>query len=209
MYGNANIPLIELLDDCFTDQAWHADDGNNVGSLDNLKKSFDSLEKHCSYFAYHLFEKAKPIIFNGKVEIVDGCSIFCSVRVPIIQWEVLERSLKRQKSLLKKLAAQANVSPQNVYKSFTSVQHKLTLLARTTPNIEDFLKECEKSVSDELSPNLLKNSTYNPKYRDIVSFPIREGGLNILKHEERLMLWNMNDQFNCQAPYLYLLPKLN
>ena len=79
MYENANIPLIELLDDCFTDQAWHADDGNNVGSLDNLKKSFDSLEKHCSSFAYHLLEKAKPIIFNGKVEIVDGCSIFCSV----------------------------------------------------------------------------------------------------------------------------------
>ena len=51
----------------------------------------------------------------------------------------VDRSQKPQKLLLRKLAAHANVSPQNVYKAFTSsVQHKLTFLARTTPNNEDF-----------------------------------------------------------------------
>ena len=43
-------------------------------------------------------------------------------------------------------------------KKFTSsVQHKLTFLATTTPNFEDLLKECKISISDDLLPNLLKN----------------------------------------------------
>ena len=42
MYGIAFIPLIELLDDCFTVQKWYAGNDNAVGSLDNLKKLFDS-----------------------------------------------------------------------------------------------------------------------------------------------------------------------
>ena len=69
-----------------------------------------------------------------------------------MQKKCAERSRKQQKSLLKKLAAHANVSPQNVYKSFTSsVQHNLTFLARTTPNIEDLLKESEISINDEIT----------------------------------------------------------
>ena len=99
----------------------------------------------------------------------------------------MERLLKQQKLLLRKLAAHANVSPQNVYKLFTlSVQHKLTFLARTSPNIEFKLGVREKSINDELLPNLLKNPNYNPKYRDIFLLPIRHGGLNILKHDDSL-----------------------
>ena len=84
------------------------------------------------------------------------------------EWNFVERSLKQQKSLLKKLAAHAKNSPQNVYKSFTSwVQRKLTFLAPLTPNIEDLLKECEESINVELLPNLLKNPAHNQKYLDI------------------------------------------
>ena len=119
----------------------------------------------------------------------------------------VERSLKQQK-LLRKPAAHANVSPQNVYKPFTSsIQDKLTFLARTTPNIEDLLRECEKSINDELLPNLLKNLAYNPKYRDIFSLTIRRVAWTSLKPMTALR--NMNDQFSCQVPYPYLCPKPN
>ena len=53
MYGIASIPLIELLGDCFTFQKSYADDDNRVGSLDNVKKLFDSLKKHGHAFGYH------------------------------------------------------------------------------------------------------------------------------------------------------------
>ena len=92
----------------------------------------------------------------------------------------LKRSLKQQKPLLKKLAAHANFSAQNIFKSFDSLfLHKWTFLARKTPNIEDLLKECEKSIIGELLLNLIKNPAYNPKYRDIILLPIKEGRLNI------------------------------
>ena len=40
-------------------------------------------------------------------------------------------------NMLEKLAEHSKVSPQNVYKSFTNgLQHKLTFIARTTPNSE-------------------------------------------------------------------------
>ena len=133
----------------------------------------------------HLFEKALQIFVNDEVEIVDGCRVLDSVIGSDNVEKKLERSLKQQKSLLKKLAAHVNISPQNVYKSFTSsVQHKLTFLARTTPNTEELLKESEISINNELLPNLLRNPAYNQKHRNIL-LPIREGGLNILKPEDR------------------------
>ena len=104
-----------------------------------------------------------------------------------MQKKLVERSLKPQKLLLTKLAAHGKISPQSFLKSFPSLgQHKLTFLARTITNIEHLLKECAKTINDELLPNLLKNPAYNPKYRDIFSLRRREGSLNILKPEDRL-----------------------
>ena len=49
----------------------------------------------------------------------------------------VKRSLKQQNLLLKQLAAHANVSSQIVYELLiSSVEQKLTFLARTTPKIE-------------------------------------------------------------------------
>ena len=94
----------------------------------------------------YLFERAQQI-FPHEVEIDDGCRVLGSViGSENAEKKFVEKSLK-QKSLLKRRAAHANVSPQNVYKSFTSsVQRKLTFLARTTPNIEDLIQECGKSI---------------------------------------------------------------
>ena len=157
-----------------------------------LIKLFSSLKKRGPALGYHLtkcdiitkehlFEKAQQIFVHDEVQIVEG-SVIAS---EYAERKFVERSPKQQKSLLKKLAAHANVSPQNVYKSFTSsVQHNLTFLARLTPDIEDLLKECEESINDKLLPNLLKNPPYNQKYREIFSLPIMEDGLNILKPED-------------------------
>ena len=63
------LSVIEILDDYFTVQKWHAHGCTAVGSLDTLKKLFDSLKKLGPAFGYHrtrchiitnehLFEKA-------------------------------------------------------------------------------------------------------------------------------------------------------
>ena len=132
----------------------YANDGNAVSSHENLKNLFDTLKKHCPAFGYHLtkchiitkehlFESAQQIFAHDDLEIVDGCRLLSSViGSENAAKEFVEISLKQQKQLLKKLAAHADVSPQNVYKSFTSsVRHKLRAIARTTPNVEDRLQE--------------------------------------------------------------------
>ena len=90
-------------------------------------------------------------------------------------------------TVFRKAAARTNVSPQNVYKSFTSsVPQLFSFLARITTNIEDLLPENEKSINDEILPNLLKNPAYYGNYRNIFSLPKKEVGLNILKPEDRI-----------------------
>ena len=100
--------------------------GNAVRSLDNLNKLCDSLKEHGPAFGFHptkchiitkehLFEKAQQIFVHDEVEIVDGCRVLGSViGSDSAEKKFVERSPKQQKSLLKKLAVQVNVSPQNV-----------------------------------------------------------------------------------------------
>ena len=90
LYGIAIILLIELLDGCFTVPKRHANDGNAVDSLDNMKTVFESLKRHGPAFGYHLnkchiitkeylFEKAQQTFFHDEVEIVDGFRVLGSV----------------------------------------------------------------------------------------------------------------------------------
>ena len=151
----------------------------------------------------NIFLKMRKNIFvHDDVEIVDGCRVLGSViDSDNAEKKFVERSLKQQKSLLKTLVVHANFSPQNVFKSFTSsVQQKL-ILAHTSPNFEDLLKECEKSIKDELLPILLKNPTNQiPDF----SVPITEGGLNIHKLEDRFKECERSVQQS--GPYLCAKP---
>ena len=67
------------------------------------------------------------------------------------------------------------------------MQHKLTFLSRTTPDTFDLLEEAEKVINDHLIPNLVCNTNYDETYRDIFSLPVREGGLNIIRPEDRTL----------------------
>ena len=68
-----------------------------------------------------------------------------------------EKSLKQEKSLLEKPFVQANVSPQSVYKLFTSkAELKMTFLGHTICIIEHLSEEGEKSINMKVLPNQLK-----------------------------------------------------
>ena len=56
--------------------------------------------------------------------------------------------------------------------------------------------------NDELFPNLSKNPPYNKQNMNTFSLPIREGGLNVRKFEDRFK--TLNDPIKSQVPHLYL-----
>ena len=67
------------------------------------------------------------------------------------------------------------------------MQHKLTFLSRTTSDTFDLLEEAENVINDHLIPSLVCNTNYDETYRDIFSLPVREGGLNIIRPEDRIL----------------------
>ena len=87
--------------------------------------------------------------------------------------------------MLEKLAKHIKVSPRNVFKSFTNgLQHKLTFIARTTPNPGSLLREAEK----KLIKFLYLQCWITPltmRYRKVFSLPLKEGGLSTLLPEDR------------------------
>ena len=62
-----------------------------------------------------------------------------------------------------------------------------------------------QTINDDLLHNSLKNSNYNPKYRDIFALPIREGGLNILKPDDTLIEYERSVQLS--SPLSVSLPE--
>ena len=143
----------------------------------------------------HLITKAE-FVSDGKnglkgeeVDIIDGSRVLGSVIGNVDSCrQYIEDQKQNYLRILQKLAKHAKITPQNVYKCLTnSVQHKLTFLSRTTPDTFDLLEEAEKFINDHLIPNLVFNTNYDETYRDIFSLPVREGGLNIIRPEDRIL----------------------
>ena len=75
---------------------------------------------------------------------------------------------------------------QNLYNLFTSSnQHQVTTRIRKTPYFEHPIKECEKSIKNELLASLFTKPANNQKCRIKFSLPLMEGGLEVLKGGDR------------------------
>ena len=123
---------------------------------------------------------------GGEVDIIDGSRVLGSVMGNVDSCrQYIEDQKQNYLRIKQKLAKHAKIAPQNVFKCMTnSVQHKLTFLSRTT---FDLLEEAEKIINDHLIPNLVCITNYDETYRDIFSLPVREGELNIIRPEDRIL----------------------
>ena len=89
-------------------------------------------------------------------------------------------------NIVNKLASHAKKSPQNVYHAFTKgVQHKLTFLSRTTPDMENTLQNTESLLTTKLIFNITGRVQLSIAERSLFSLPLSKGGLNILSPEDR------------------------
>ena len=197
MYGVAILPLIKQVDSHEIVQKWYADDGNSAGSVGALRTQYDKLQQHGPHYGYkvikcHLVTKkehmnlAKKTFENLDVDIIEGHRVLGSViGTEAKSNEFLTEKLNKYTNLLHKLQKHAKKSPQNVYKALTNaVQQKLKFISRTTPNSSRLLVESEKIIHDSLIPSMINHPTYDDKYRQIFSLPVREGGLNISLPED-------------------------
>ena len=145
-----------MLEDQNLTHKWYADDGNVAGSLESLRFVLDKL--YGSAFGYnvikcHLITKPEFVqkankVFSGlDVDVIEGHRVLGSVSGSDESCnDFLKEKLVKYSKMLEKLAKHSKVSPQIVYKSFTNgLQHKLTFIARTTPNVDSLLREPKKN----------------------------------------------------------------
>ena len=85
---------------------------------------------------------------------------------------------------LKKLAKIAKTQPHAAYSSYImGEQHKYTYFLRTLDNISDFLKPLDAIIEHEFLPALF-GKTISSNEREILSLPIRDGGLGLRVHSQ-------------------------
>ena len=88
--------------------------------------------------------------------------------------------------LLNKLATNAKNSPQIVYHALTKgVEHTLTSLSRTTPNLTDVFENSEPIIREKLIPNMTRQNPPSSPMRELLALPLRNGGLNIMTPDNR------------------------
>ena len=92
--------------------------------------------------------------------------------------------VKKWKSNIEALSKIANIQPHAAYAAFIHAeQHKYTCFLRTIAGISDNLKPLDESINDIFIPALF-GCEISDSERDIISLPIREGGLGIRKVSE-------------------------
>ena len=80
---------------------------------------------------------------------------------------------------LKVLSKMAHSNPQTAYAAYIfGEQHKYTYFMRTIQGISDILKPIDDVMDNEFIPALF-GSSITPNEREIISLPIREGGLGL------------------------------
>ena len=164
MYGIALLPLMDLVNEEGVLQKWYADDGNVAGSIESLRNLFEKLKLDGPAFGYNINKchlitkdsslgKAKDLFKDEDVELVAGHRVLGSVIGSPEACHAFQSSkLTEYTNIVNKLASHAKKSPQNVYHAFTKgVQHKLTFLSRTTPDMENTAKH-RISLNDETDP---------------------------------------------------------
>ena len=160
----------ELLEDKNLTHKWYANDGNVAGSFESLRIVLNELYEHGVAFGYNVIkchfitkpefvQKANKVFSGLDVDVIEVHQIFGSVIGSDESYnDFLKEKSVNYSNMLENVAKYGKVSPQNVYKSFTNgLQHKLTFIARTTPNADSLLREAEKIIDEKLIPSMLNH----------------------------------------------------
>ena len=198
MYGIALLPLMDLVNEEGVLQKWYADDGNVAGSIESLQNLFEKLKLHGPGFGYNItkchlitkdssLDKAKDLFKDENFELVGGHRVLGSVIGSSEACHAFQSSrLTEYTNNVNKLASHAKKSSQNVYHAFTKgVQHQLTFLSRTTPDMENTLQNTESLLTTKLIPNIAVRGQFSIAERSLFSLPLSKCGLNILSPEDR------------------------
>ena len=178
-------------------QVWLADDATGAGSLPDLRKWWDAVKSDGLKYGYYVKPSKSWVVLKNPEKLEECREIFESSPINIttegkrhlgasigsqqFKNSYIDEKIAKWTQNIEKLAEIAQSQPHAAYAAYIHAeQHKYTYFLRTIPGIEDNLKPLDDALNNTFIPALFGN-VVDENTRDIISLPIREGGLGIRK----------------------------
>ena len=207
-YAISTLPILESLQntnlyDSEVDkvtQAWFADDSSAAGHLSGIFKWWNKLSEIGPQFGYFpnpskcvlivkdedMKLKAKKIFQRQGIEITTKGKrhLGAVVGSQTFKKEYLEEKVNSWMEDVKLLSDIAKSEPQCVYAAMMfSVQHRWNFVQRSIPDISHYMKKLENEIYRTILPAII-GRTISEEERNIMTLPVRYGGLGITKPNE-------------------------
>jgi hypothetical protein len=196
-YGISLRPLINHLDHSKTQthQVWLADDATGAGTLVNLRKWWERIADKGKHYGYVVKPSKSWLILKDESRLQEAQQMFADTHLQIttqgkrhlgaalgstdFKIQYIEEKVQEWCNRVKKLSVIAKSQPQTAYSGYIhGEQHKYTYFLRTLSNISETLKPLDDIIENELLPSLF-GINISPNDREIMSLPIKHGGLGI------------------------------
>ena len=192
-YACNTVPLITLLHQTTScSQAWFADDSAAAGTLENIKKWWNTLNEKGPSMGYlpnssktwlilkneNTTEKAQRI-FNGtgvNITSYGKKHLGACLGSPSCKQEFVSTKVEEWVKQLKTLSGFAKADPHAAYSAFTyGFIQKWKYVQRTIPGIADLFQPLEECLRHEFIPSLVGRAVSDTE-RAIFTLPTRLGG---------------------------------
>ena len=195
MYALSIKPLITQLDG-FARQVWYADDATGAGSFDQVRAWWDEIITHGPVYGYHANASKTWLIvkegdFDRATEIFDGAGVQITARgkrhlgaalgdSSFVE-EFVGEKVKEWVEQIHRLSSIASTQPHAAYAGFVhGLVGRWTYLLRTVPDIGPLLLPLEEAIHQKFLPALTGRPPCSPEERELLSLPVRFGGLGII-----------------------------
>ena len=201
-YGLCTNPILQSLkkNKPSVYQVWLADDATGAGNLQDLKEWWDLIRAEGIKYGYYVKPSKSWIVLKNPEKLNECQEIFESSPINITvegkrhlgaaigsqihKDEYIDNMIEKWKKNIESLSKIAKSQPHAAYAAYIHAeQHKHTYFMRTIPGISENLKTLDETITNLFIPALF-GSELNDNDRDILSLPIREGGLGIKKVSE-------------------------
>ena len=198
-YALSTKPLIDHLRNIIK-QVWFADDSAAGGNLEAVYKWWKELLQVGPKYGYfpnpsksilvvkdpQMIDQAKALFGEFNMQITSGTRHLGAVLGNTgVKDQYIADKVQGWCKDIKMLADIAESEPQAAYSAYISgIQHRWKFVQRTVPHISEAMEPLEHEIRQKLLPKMLGREISDLE-RDVLSLPIRLGGLGIGKpHEE-------------------------
>ena len=196
-YGLSTKPILDRLQSQIADvsQVWLADDATGAGKLENLKLWWDAIQTEGVKYGYFVKPSKSWIVLKDPTKLEQCQKTFQESPIQITcegkrhlgaaigseqyKNEYIDEKVSKWTNTIISLSKIAESQPHAAYAAFVhGEQHKYTYFLRTLNNISSNLKPLDDAITGVFLPSLFGHELSESE-REIVSMPLKEGGLGV------------------------------